>query len=229
MNSHSMGMFYTFTTLIKLLNKTLILLFFLLFSQLALSEEAIEELEHNLAKTSLPQEVNQEELLQSDEEILKSLDDFGDVLTDDINLIEDDELLPYSPQSFDNFGGHDSESNNMLSNDSFDDLDLDSILSDELIENNEMPGTDLQEAAELSSFEKLGVGVDGTEEELINKLDKSNLMDFDKNIDIWDKEIINNDDGFFQQDDLDDSELELLESDEVEFIDDIEGDNFEVY
>lgn len=145
-----------------------------------------------------PQESVDIEQLKLDQEILESLNNFKDLPDNDIFIIEqqsiEQELTESQFQELSSDEITELEKNtpvdDLLIDDSFDDLDIDSILLEdeiiqpELIEKPEI----LLKQPPIS--ENKGVGVIGEEELLINSLDKSDLMDFNKPNDVWKKNLI---------------------------------------
>jgi len=201
----------------------------------------------SLESQSNIQAMDEAEKALSDEEILQSLDNFGDQVDNDIFIIEQqgateeeylqqpevNTLKPINQQQLNNNDVNQNQAidellieedileEDILEEDSFDDVDLDMILAEEfsgafsdnldkdLIQSvakdlsqdkiiKKLPDDlSLISADKLESMQvpinkstELGVGVIGSEEKLINTLDKSDLMDFEKKIDVWGKDVI---------------------------------------
>ena len=224
MRRNSINHLKTSTRLIVQQSKSILLLlslFFLFFSQPLLAQEkSLEEIERINALTAplVSADSAQDPQQQSDSAILKSLDDFGGELTPDIDLINNKKIPAEEKVRLrSNQQGHilGELSDVDLIEDSFDNLDIDSILIGSKIKDASPSNKALQANTKKS---KLGVGVNGAEEALINKLDKSNLMDFDKNLDIWDKEVMKKKESL--PDNVTDTSLEDMELiDEINIID----------
>jgi len=163
---------------------------------------------------------------QSDADILRSLDNFGDEINDSMlmpNDLQSSESLPKIDDSFDSDKIDEALLDNLITNDSFEDLDWDEILVDE--QSNDKINTldEFSDQVEYSSkIKPQGVGVNGAEEALINKLDNSDLMDFDKDADIWGKEVLDNKDLLPSAIDNDELDLEQMDLNAIEFMDDID-------
>ena len=145
-----------------------------------------------------PEESVDIEQLKLDQEILESFNNFKDIPDNDIFIIEqqsiEQELTESQLQELSSDEITELEKNtpvdDLLIDDNFDDLDIDSILlEDEVIqpESIEKPEILLKQPA---ISENKGVGVIGEEELLINSLDKSDLMDFNKPDDVWKKNLV---------------------------------------
>lgn len=145
------------------------------------------------------------EILQDEAEILKTLDEFSkaqqtefiiqETLTEE--FVDSVDSKPVKRQFNDE---------QLLLDDSFDQVDIEQILEEDLSSDllSTQPPITTDELADDKST--IGVGIQGEEEAIINKLDNSDLMDFDKDLDIWHK---------------DSQPLESI-SDDIDDIDDIE-------
>ena len=170
---------------------------------------------------------------QSDADILRSLDDFGDEINDSMLLPNDPfELQSSEPLSPINNSLEPEKIaggllDSLIIDDSFEQLDLEGILVDEQSNNQIITLDEITNQTEhFSKIKQQSVGINGEEEALINKLDNSDLMDFDKNFDIWDKEVLDNKELQPSTIDSDEFDLEQMNLDDIEFIDemnDIDG------
>jgi hypothetical protein len=169
----------------------------------AYGQEIVEETNERQIKVSPP--VNIESSIdlskqQNEEDILRSIDNFDTNLTDTSVFLEKLELeqidyLDYQPLLLDEKYLTDIEQTFpelFIGIDSFEQLDFDTIFADEILA-EEMPLSQLpQLSLPMKSLMKKpqGVGVKGTEEAIINQLDKSDLMDFDVDEEFWKTELI---------------------------------------
>lgn len=221
MRKNNINHLKTSARLIVQQSKSILLLLSLFFSQLLLAQEkSLEEIEriNALAAPLISAASAQDPQQQSESAILKSLDNFDGELTPDIDLINNKKISSEEkPPLSSNQKGHilDELPDVDLIENSFDNLDIDSILTGSKMKGAPPSNQTLQANIEKR---KLGVGVNGAEEALINKLDKSNLMDFDKNLDIWDKEVMKKKESL--PDNVTDTSLEDMELiDEINIID----------
>jgi hypothetical protein len=147
---------------------------------------------------------------KSDAEILQSLDDINEQLNNEILTIEqqhlpstlneqDKELIDPEMTQQDIINEKLLLAEDMLGSDNFDDLNIDEALDiDEILNtdiNEELsptlkPENTKNKFHQLKPSFELGVGVKGKEEELINTLDKSDLMDFEEKIDVWSEDVV---------------------------------------
>jgi len=160
---------------------------------------------------------------QSDAEILRSLDDFDGELNEDLLLIDGNFNVPSTTNE-------DILIDSDIANDSFEHLNFDDILMDQQADNELTPnnGIDLPTSSQLK-MKAQGVGVNGVEEALINKLDNSDLMDFDKELDIWGEEILDkkellSPENHIESIELDDT-LNQIDFNDIELIDEINNIN----
>lgn|GEM_PF-1901182 len=144
------------------------------------------------------------EQIKTDEEILQSLDNFGDQLGNEIFAIEQQATegeIPAQQQALQALDQIEQEQldeepirdDDIMMDNSFDDLDLGMILEEEDFSELKTPvKPELfdSKAATIKKSSELGVGVAGKEEKLINKLDKSDLMDFENQVDVWSKDVV---------------------------------------
>lgn len=157
---------------------------------------------------------------QSDAEILRALDDFGGELNDDFLLKNSATEAPLTGVLSTGSAINDNSLlDDVISDDSFGDLDLGEILIDQQIDSEDQ----MIDNAELLikpefQMKSQGVGVNGAEEALINKLDNSDLMDFDKDLDIWGEELLNKKELLPSA-----TDVKPLAVDDIELIDEING------
>ena len=201
----------------------------------------------SIPNVSFAQEDNFQEMLpeqslelssqQSDAEILQSLDSFGDELSDkaifseegDAPTVLPDEILSHQSMKAKQLGDETNVSelanDDLLAIDSFDGVDIDLIMEEEHATDPsfEKPFNKMHS---LSQYKQQGVGVLGKEEAIINQLDKSDLMDFDKNVDFWNKEVSSKKDMTLPVNKMDEVELQELELDEFSDINDIDFEAF---
>jgi len=183
----------------------------------------LEQISDELIK--LPLRPNQQ---QSDAEILRSLDDFDGGLNEGL-LLTDDSINEPSAVS------EDILIDSVIADDSFEHLNFDDILMDQQSDNEVAPNPsfDLPTSSQLK-MKTQGVGVNGIEEALINKLDNSDLMDFDKDLDIWGEEVLDKKEllpsgNHIEPIELDDT-IEQMDFNDIELIDeinDIDGAHFD--
>lgn len=116
-------------------------------------------------------------------------------------------------------------SEQQIINNSFSDLDIEFILRDKndyrSTRQNRKQKNIVDHVVETKNSQS--VGVKGTEEAIINKLDKSDLMDFNKNTDIWSKEVSNQIDVGVSEVDIDELTEDHIELDDNQLIDEING------
>ena len=145
-----------------------------------------------------PEELVEEEQLKLEQEILESLDNFKELTDNDIFIIEqqsiEQELTESQLEKLTAEELVELEKNNpkddLLLDDSFDDLDIDSILIEEETSQPELIEKPEVHIKQQPVSETKGVGVVGEEELLINSLDKSDLMDFNRPNDVWKKDLV---------------------------------------
>lgn len=133
-------------------------------------------------------------------EILQSLDNLNQQSNNEIFLVESQTpSLKESnkPHINDNEKKSDehTKGEDMMLNDGFDELDLAEVFTDlEFKDVNNMNHAEkIKNSNRKSNTEvKYGVGVAGEEAELINKLDHSDLIDFENEVDIWSKKVVKN-------------------------------------
>jgi hypothetical protein len=119
----------------------------------------------------------------------------------------------------------DEISEQQIIDDSFSDLDIEFILRD----NNTNRSIDLDKEKKniadqvVNTRDTKSVGINGMEEAIINKLDKSNLMDFNKNTDIWSEEALAKKDTDNSEIDIDELTEDHIELDDNQLIDEING------
>lgn len=162
------------------------------------AEPTIEK-EANIAPMAL-------EKIMRDQAILDEMD----VIDNSIELLELDKQHPQEIFDHDYLPTDDivRPDDDFLLDDNFDDLDLDQALFDEQSEPYEvMPqGVNPSYKSTPPPKGKIGVGIQGTDEQLINELDNSDLMDIGEEVELW----------------LDPIEVMPQKQNGVEIIDDIE-------
>ena len=159
----------------------------------------------------------------NDDNILKSIDDISTLLDNQIGDLDTQKTLssPAKPVSNNSALPTDSTATtveNIDSLDKFDDLALDDVFNDTLLGRKEPPENEissLQDQITLSNNKAAkilpqsapndnvnslpqSVGIQGNEEKTINKLDDSNLMDYLKDKDIWQKDVVDDNDIEYQ-------------------------------
>jgi len=160
-------------------------------------------IEHQQEKLVILEDIS----TQIDEaKILQSFDNFGDQNQIEILLRQEDHPLVNDSINEEKGPplqqGNSSTTINVDEIDSFEQLNIDSILTEELrgqhdaeIQKNVIP--------ELIIPTK-GVGIEGQNEATINQLDNSDLMDFDQKSDIWTIDII---DSELSESDIEESDI----------------------
>ena len=151
----------------------------------------------------------------TDDSILQSIDDISTLLDNETNDVDTQKTLSSPTKSLSKHS--DLPENDTLptvenidSLDKFDDLALDEVLNDTFSERKELPEDELSTLrdqitisnnkaaktlpqidsnANVNSLPQ-SVGIQGNEEKTINQLDDSNLMDYLKNKDIWQKDVV---------------------------------------
>ena len=162
----------------KMNNHVFTFIIFMLASYIAQAQATIPEpvIEDDIA---LIHEMVELEQLKSDEDILQSLDNLDELEDNEIFIIEQHSSAELEVKTL--------VDDELLLDDGFDDLDIESILVDEelteLTSPQQLEIKDKQNTPLLD--EKPSVGIQGEEEQLINSLDKSDLMDFKKVTDKW--------------------------------------------
>jgi len=151
----------------------------------------------------------------TDDSILQSIDDISTLLDNETNDVDTQKTLSSPTKSLSKHS--DLPENDTLptvenidSLDKFDDLALDEVLNDTFSERKELPEDELsalrdqitisnnKAAKTLPQIDSntnvnslpQSVGIQGNEEKTINQLDDSNLMDYLKNKDIWQKDVV---------------------------------------
>ncbi len=138
-----------------------------------------------------------------DEEILQSMDNLGDQL-DLIELDKQQQFLSSEetiredtlPAVDNSFGRNELElieeeliGEEFFIDDGFDDLDIDAELFDDvdILQTlpNQFPQHFLKNSKKLNKKSAIGVGVKGDEEQIINQLDNSHLIDVEAELNIW--------------------------------------------
>jgi len=143
-------------------------------------------------------EINVEQTRKSEAEILESLDNLTQQGNNEIFLVESQKsLIKNSQQTKNNEEDKTSHDlvhgEDMMLNDGFDELDLDEMFTDlqsDLLNNDNQKKKIKGSIKEGKAEKKYGVGIVGDEAVLINTLDHSNLMDFENEVDIWSKKIV---------------------------------------
>jgi len=139
--------------------------------------------------------IGKKQTRKNEAKILQGLDNLNQQSNNEIFLVESQsskikdtnkvELNSRKSQSDEN-----TTSEDMMLNDSFEELDLTEIFSGHISVKafEKIKGASNKAKAEV----KYGVGVVGDEAVLINTLDNSDLMDFENEVDIWSKRVSKN-------------------------------------
>ena len=137
---------------------------------------------------------------KNEAEILQSLDNLNQQSNNEIFLVESQSpLIKGSEKTKPNDSKRQSDDNttgeDIMLNDGFDELDLEEVFTDfEFDDHNNVNSAEkIKGTSKKSNPEvKYGVGVVGDEAVLINTLDNSDLMDFENEVDIWSKKVVEN-------------------------------------
>ena len=137
-------------------------------------------------------------VIVTEAEILQSLDNLKQQSNNEIFLVESPSpLIKSSEKTQLNKRQNDNNATaeDIMLNDGFDELDLQEVFSDlefddHLNVNNDGKIKDISKKSDPKV--KYGVGVVGDEAVLINTLDNSDLMDFENEVDIWSKKVVDN-------------------------------------
>lgn len=135
---------------------------------------------------------------KSEAEILKSLDNLNQQSNNEIFIVESQS--PQSkgsqktqPSDSEKQSDDNSKNQDIMLNDGFDELDLAEVFTGFEFDNQNSVNSPekIKNTSKKSDAEvKYGVGVVGDEAVLINTLDNSDLMDFENEVDIWSKKVV---------------------------------------
>jgi len=125
--------------------------------------------------------------INRDKEILNAMDNIEDSL--DLLELDRQQQLPKVMGEIDTNNEHlPIIKEELLMDDGFDDLDIDAELFEELNDIERLPKKIIptKKGQKLPSMKsKIGVGIGGVEEQLINQLDKSDLIDIESEVELW--------------------------------------------
>lgn len=172
---------------------------------------------------------------KTDAEILQSLDGaYNSFNNEPLTLENDNALLKDKKTQNNNLSSSKKNitktkvdkkiSEQQIIDDSFSDLDIEFILRDNNYRSSRKNRNQTSIADRVVETKNTqSVGVNGREEAIINKLDKSDLMDFNESTDIWSKEILNKKDVDTSEIDIDELTEDHIELDDNQLIDEING------
>ncbi len=137
-------------------------------------------------------------VIENEAEILQSLDNLNQQSNNEIFLVESQSPL-FKNSEKNQLSKRQNDNNavgeDIMLNDGFDELDIQKVFSDfEFDDHHNVNNAEkIKDISKKSDPEvKYGVGVVGDEAVLINKLDNSDLMDFENEVDIWSKKVVDN-------------------------------------
>lgn len=135
---------------------------------------------------------------KNEAEILQSLDNLNQQSNNEIFLVESQSPLIKGSEKIKLSGSESQNDDNttgedIMLNDGFNELDLEEVFTDfEFDDHNNLHSAEkIKSTSKKSNAEvKYGVGVVGDEAVLINTLDNSDLRDFENEVDIWSKKVV---------------------------------------